>query len=74
MSGAETKTLPPHMTQGDVDALLEARHDRPFDVLGVHKSGRAALLVALVPVAVDVVAVVGRRARTDSCGRRWARM
>ncbi|WP_261385893.1 1,4-alpha-glucan branching protein GlgB [Tateyamaria omphalii] len=61
MSGAETKTLPPHMTQGDVDALLEARHDRPFDILGVHKTGRAAWCVALVPDAVEVVAVAGRK-------------
>ncbi|WP_147107079.1 1,4-alpha-glucan branching protein GlgB [Tateyamaria sp. syn59] len=53
--------LPPHMTQGDVDALLEARHDRPFDVLGVHKTGRAAWCVALVPDAAEVVAVVGRK-------------
>ncbi|MBY5934855.1 1,4-alpha-glucan branching protein GlgB [Tateyamaria omphalii] len=49
------------MTQGDVDALLEARHDRPFDILGVHKTGRAAWCVALVPDAVEVVAVAGRK-------------
>ncbi|APX13504.1 1,4-alpha-glucan branching protein GlgB [Tateyamaria omphalii] len=62
MGGAETKTLPPHMTQGDVDALLEARHDRPFDVLGLHKTDRAAWCVALVPDAVQIVATLGRKA------------
>lgn len=61
MPGAETKALPPHMTQGDVDALLSARHDRPFDVLGVHKVGRAAWCVALVPDATEVLAKVGRK-------------
>ncbi|WP_299044318.1 1,4-alpha-glucan branching protein GlgB [uncultured Tateyamaria sp.] len=49
------------MTGADVAALLEARHDRPFDVLGVHKTGRAAWCVALVPDAVQVVATVGRK-------------
>ncbi|WP_189367750.1 1,4-alpha-glucan branching protein GlgB [Tateyamaria omphalii] len=49
------------MTQGDVDALLGARHDRPFDVLGFHKTGRAAWCVALVPDATAVVATVGRK-------------
>jgi len=54
-------TLPPHMSQDDVDALLGARHDRPFDVLGVHTSGRKAWCVALVPDAVTVLATVGRK-------------
>lgn len=61
MGGADTTSLPPHMTQGDVDALLGARHDRPFDVLGVHKTGRVAWCVALVPDATAVVATVGRK-------------
>ncbi len=52
---------PPYLTQGDVDALLAARHDRPFDVLGVHRSGRSAWCVALVPDATGVTATVGRK-------------
>ncbi|WP_299609298.1 1,4-alpha-glucan branching protein GlgB [uncultured Tateyamaria sp.] len=58
---AETVTLPPHMSRADMDALLAARHDRPFDILGVHKTGRAAWCVALVPDAVKLVATVGRK-------------
>ena len=53
--------LPPHMTWDDVDALLHARHDRPFDMLGVHKAGRKAWCVALVPDATEVIATVGRK-------------
>ncbi|MEM8654007.1 MAG: 1,4-alpha-glucan branching protein GlgB [Pseudomonadota bacterium] len=49
------------MTRDDIVALLSARHDRPFDVLGVHKVGRAAWCVALVPDAVEVSAKVGRK-------------
>ncbi|WP_299601839.1 1,4-alpha-glucan branching protein GlgB [uncultured Tateyamaria sp.] len=61
MGGADTTSLPPHLTQGDVDALLGGRHDRPFDMLGVHKTGRFAWCVALVPDATAVVATVGRK-------------
>ena len=53
--------LPPHMNQSDVDALLGARHDRPFDVLGVHKTGRAAWCIALAPGATRLAATVGRK-------------
>ncbi len=53
--------LPPFLTPADVDALLEARHDRPFDVLGVHKVGRKAWCVALLPDAVEATAIVGRK-------------
>ena len=53
--------LPPHMSQADVDALLAARHQAPFDVLGVHKVGRSAWCVALVPDAETVTATVGRK-------------
>ena len=53
--------LPPHMTQSDVERLLSARHDRPFDVLGVHRRARKAWCVALVPDATAVSAIVGRK-------------
>ncbi|MEL6521569.1 MAG: 1,4-alpha-glucan branching protein GlgB [Pseudomonadota bacterium] len=52
-------TLPPHMSDEDVAALLSARHDRPFDVLGVHKTGNAAWCVTLIPDASDVTATLG---------------
>ncbi|WP_299746034.1 1,4-alpha-glucan branching protein GlgB [uncultured Tateyamaria sp.] len=61
MGGADATSLPPHLTQGDVDALLGGRHDRPFDMLGVHKTGPVAWCVALVPDATAVVATVGRK-------------
>ena len=56
-----TAELPSHMASSDVTALLEARHDRPFDVLGVHKIKRAAWCVALVPDATSVTAIFGRK-------------
>ncbi|MEN0000843.1 MAG: 1,4-alpha-glucan branching protein GlgB, partial [Pseudomonadota bacterium] len=52
---------PPHMTDWDIEALVAARHDRPFDVLGVHKKGRQAWCVALVPDASSVSAHVGKK-------------
>lgn len=61
MGGAETKILPPHITQGDIDALLGACHDRPFDVLGVHRVGRGAWCVAMAPGAIRVDAKIGAR-------------
>ncbi len=54
-------TLPPHMDQADVDALLGAHHDRPFDVLGRHKTGRATWCVALVPGAESVTAAFPKK-------------
>ena len=45
-------SLPPHLRQDDVDALLHARHADPFRVLGLHKVGRSAYLVVLLPDAV----------------------
>ena len=66
MAGADATTLPPHMTRDDVEALLSARHDRPFDVLGIHKTGRAAWCVALVPDARAVVArLMGRAIKEE---------
>ena len=61
MGDKQGVTLPPHMTQDDVTALLQAGHDRPFDVLGVHRTGREAWCVALLPDAVEVTARVGRK-------------
>ena len=52
------------MTQADVDALLQARHDRPFEVLGVHKTSGKAWCVVLLPDATEVVAHVGRKSVT----------
>ncbi|WP_152612987.1 1,4-alpha-glucan branching protein GlgB [Tateyamaria sp. ANG-S1] len=47
------------MTQGDVDALLEACHDRPFDVLGVHTTDGVTWCVALVVDATALMATGG---------------
>ena len=49
--------LPPHMTQADVQALLDARHPEPFKVLGSHGTG-PVWIVALVPDATKVAAIV----------------
>ncbi|AUH65664.1 1,4-alpha-glucan branching protein GlgB [Paracoccus zhejiangensis] len=56
-----TADLPPHLSGQHVSRLLEARHDAPFDVLGLHKQGRKAWIVALVPDAVSLVAEVGKK-------------
>lgn len=52
--------LPPHMSEGDVEALLEARHAAPFEVLGPHVSQGKTWVVTIVPHAVTVSAVQGR--------------
>ncbi|SFS16816.1 1,4-alpha-glucan branching protein GlgB [Yoonia litorea] len=52
---------PPHLQQDDINALLDARHEAPFSVLGIHKSGRTSWCVALVPDAEDVTAKVGKK-------------
>lgn len=49
--------LPTHMTQADVQALLDARHPEPFKVLGSHGTG-PVWIVALVPDATKVAAIV----------------
>ncbi|WP_240661520.1 1,4-alpha-glucan branching protein GlgB [Nioella ostreopsis] len=61
MDSSRSPAMPPHMIRADVEALLCARHDRPFDVLGVHKTGRKAWCVALLPDATEVTATVGRK-------------
>ena len=53
--------LPPHMTADDLDALLQARHGDPFNVLGLHVTGGKAWLVALVPDAERLEATFGRK-------------
>ncbi|MBS0123255.1 1,4-alpha-glucan branching protein GlgB [Thetidibacter halocola] len=53
--------MPPHMNADDVQALLAARHDAPFDVLGLHKVGGKSWLVALVPDAETLSARFGRK-------------
>ena len=53
--------LPPHMAEHDLTALLDARHDRPFDVLGLHKIGKSAWVVALVPGATSLSASFGKK-------------
>ncbi|TRW99504.1 1,4-alpha-glucan branching protein GlgB [Paracoccus sp. M683] len=58
MTSAE---LPPTLSQQDVSRLLHARHDAPFDVLGLHKQGRKAWVTALVPDALSLQAIVGRK-------------
>ena len=53
--------LPPHMSEADVKDILAGRHQAPFDVLGVHKTGRTSWCVAFVPDATEVRAIVGRK-------------
>ena len=53
--------LPPHLSPQDVSQLLQARHNAPFDVLGLHKQGRKAWAVALLPDAVSLQAIVGKK-------------
>ena len=53
--------LPPHLTSDDVAALSEARHGDPFSVLGIHKAGRKAWLVAVAPDALSLKARVGSK-------------
>lgn len=53
--------LPPHITQNDVQDLLNGRHSDPFRVLGVHKSNGKSWLIAFVPDAVSLSAKFGRR-------------
>lgn len=53
--------LQPSLPSDDIARLLEARHDAPFDVLGLHQTGRKAWVVALVPDALRLEAVVGRK-------------
>ncbi|KPP83826.1 MAG: 1,4-alpha-glucan branching enzyme GlgB [Rhodobacteraceae bacterium HLUCCA08] len=54
-------SLPPHLTRDDIDRLLSARHDAPFDVLGLHRAGRKAWVTALVPGAEALSALIGTR-------------
>jgi len=61
MTGPAPRRLPPHMTEGDVAALLAARHDRPFDVLGIHVAEAGAWCVALVPEATRVTVIQAGR-------------
>ncbi|MGV6849445.1 MAG: GlgB N-terminal domain-containing protein, partial [Marinibacterium sp.] len=56
-----TDPLPPYLSDGDIDRLLTAGHDTPFDVLGVHKVGRKAWLTALVPDAVSLTGLFHSR-------------
>ncbi|MFV0299395.1 MAG: GlgB N-terminal domain-containing protein, partial [Paracoccus sp. (in: a-proteobacteria)] len=53
--------LPPHLTGQDVARLLGARHDAPFEVLGLHRQGRKAWVTALLPDAVALYAKIGRK-------------
>jgi 1,4-alpha-glucan branching enzyme len=52
--------LPPHLTQSDIDRLLAASHDAPFDALGLHIVKGKAWLVAIVPDAETVEALFGK--------------
>jgi 1,4-alpha-glucan branching enzyme len=53
--------LPPHMSPDDLERLLQARHDRPFDVLGLHRDGRFAWVTAIAPGAEWLEAVFPRK-------------
>lgn len=53
--------MPPHVTQDDVQALLNGRHSDPFSVLGVHKTKGKSWLVSFLPDAVSLSAKFGRK-------------
>ncbi|MEM6726949.1 MAG: 1,4-alpha-glucan branching enzyme, partial [Pseudomonadota bacterium] len=55
------RALPPHMTDGDIAALLDARHPDPFAVLGIHKVKGKSWLVALLPEAEALSAKFGKK-------------
>jgi 1,4-alpha-glucan branching enzyme len=56
-----TDTLPPHMTSDDLERLMQGRHDRPFDVLGLHDHGGKRWLVAMAPGAEALEAKFARK-------------
>lgn len=58
---SDVPSLPPHLTQSDVNNLNAGCHDRPFDMLGVHRVKGKSWLVALVPGAARLTAKVGRK-------------
>ncbi len=54
-------TRPPHITQDDIQALLNGRHGDPFSVFGLHKVKGKSWLLAFVPDAVSLSAKFGRK-------------
>ncbi|KUF11277.1 1,4-alpha-glucan branching protein GlgB [Pseudoponticoccus marisrubri] len=56
-----TADLPPHLTQEDIALLKEARHPAPFDALGKHVVKRKAYVTAMVPDAITLEAIAGRK-------------
>lgn len=57
----DAPVLPPHMTEDDLERLLHARHDAPFDVLGLHRTGKVSWVVVIAPDAEWVEALFGRK-------------
>ena len=57
----DAPALPPHFSDTDLERLLHARHDAPFDVLGLHRTGKVAWAVTIAPDAEWVEAVFGRK-------------
>ncbi len=53
--------LPPHMSPDDLERLLQARHDRPFDVLGLHRDGKYPWVTAFAPGAEWLEAIFPRK-------------
>lgn len=54
------KNGPAFLTQEDIDRLSAGRHDRPFDVLGLHRDGGANWVTAYLPGATAVNAICGK--------------
>ncbi|MEM1287839.1 MAG: 1,4-alpha-glucan branching protein GlgB [Pseudomonadota bacterium] len=50
---------PPHLTDDDIGALLDGRHGDPFRVLGPHGNDGESSVVALVPDAEKLGAIMG---------------
>ncbi|MEK9885563.1 MAG: hypothetical protein VW452_01540, partial [Pelagibacteraceae bacterium] len=53
--------LPDHITQTDIENLLNGRHSNPFSILGVHKVKGESWLAAFVPDAERLSAKFGSR-------------
>ncbi len=59
--------LPPHMSARDLEQLLQARHDAPFNVLGLHDHKGKRWLVAMAPGAVALEAKFARKTVALTC-------
>ena len=60
-NNSKQMSLPDHITQKDIDDLLQGRHSHPFSILGVHQVKGKSWLAALVPDAESLSATFGSR-------------